>query len=422
MLAPLLAPRRSFVRVSELTPTELRELLQNRSLVHIGGQHRGGTTLLWRGLAAHPSCASQYGGVAAGDAADLAHTELHGEGIFLQDVLPTHGLDHSPAFFARKRALAAACLALAPALAARDAWLRAPRRRPAWCRLREGIGSYALGREAARLAAGAHALARDPAAALLLFSEWAAHWDLAKPVLLEKSPSNALALGALAAGWAAAGPPRSVRFALVTRHPIAQALAMRAFVDDLSLLELLENWLAVEEAARAVVRARAASGERGAVALVSLEGLAARPERTLARLLCCLGVEPCDGGGGATAPAAGVPELPAAAARWVGTVRPRPNDKYEDAYVDMLRRGGARAEAEHGALVADFGSRVAAVAGYDLDAGVLDIARARGGRATMQGGMATGFGAPPLRTTLWLRDWVDHEESTLGVVVVDDPS
>ena len=66
MLAPLLAPRRSFVRVSELTPTELRELLQNRSLVHIGGQHRGGTTLLWRGLAAHPSCASQYGGVAAG--------------------------------------------------------------------------------------------------------------------------------------------------------------------------------------------------------------------------------------------------------------------------------------------------------------------------------------------------------------------
>lgn len=72
---------------------------------------------------------------------------------------------------------------------------------------------------------------------------------------------------------------------------------MHAFVDDLTISQLVENWLAIEEA----VRARAAHLPRSAVALLSLEALAARPRPTVEGLLRWMGVPGWSAGDAAAA-------------------------------------------------------------------------------------------------------------------------
>ena len=51
-LAPLL-DRPPLTVDSSLSPSQLRETLSAARLAHVGGQHRGGTTLLLRGIASH---------------------------------------------------------------------------------------------------------------------------------------------------------------------------------------------------------------------------------------------------------------------------------------------------------------------------------------------------------------------------------
>lgn len=186
-----LLDRQSLVVESGFDAEELQALLRNHTILHVGGQHRGGTTLLHEALATHPSIAAHDLGPAtaralgssdSGAPADAAAVEerasilsskLHNEGIFLQDVYPKTSLDHQPLFFVRRRAARLACAALPglealleralpPALADRALpW--------ASCRLRDGIGGYARSRSS-RLGAG-HPLATE-AGALRLFSQW----------------------------------------------------------------------------------------------------------------------------------------------------------------------------------------------------------------------------------------------------------
>ena len=226
LFARLLSALNSQLYVREYCPIDeppcavaLEAHLQNHTIVHVGGQHRGGTTLLWRGMSAHPLVASHAPVAAAED--EHAPQHLHGEGIFLQSVYAKLSLDHPPLFFMRKRALAVGCAALRLVIS-NEEWLRST------CRLAEGVGSYALSsaaRDMQQLGARHPLATREPARQL--FSQWAYHWDLTRPVLLEKSPSNALTGPLLNAMWVAAGLSRSPRFIFISRHPIVQSMGKR---------------------------------------------------------------------------------------------------------------------------------------------------------------------------------------------------
>lgn len=404
-LASLL-DRQSLVIESSLGAEELRALLRNHTIVHIGGQHRGGTTLLLEGLASNPSISvhelssatteamrlssvdsAGFGADPAAAAqvakerASLLSSKLHNEGIFLQDVYPKTSLDHQPRFFLRRRVARLVCAALpslgdtirrrlSPPLA--DGLLP-------WvsCRLAEGIGGYAFS-GASRLGAD-HPLA-DKAGALRLFSQWAPHWDMSRPLLLEKSPSNARAIGMLSAMWTAANAA-GARFIFISRQPIAQALAMRAFIEpgDATLADQLEHWLCVEEAIRDDARRHLRS-----VALLSLEGLAAAPASTLDRLLGWLGLPAEAHGGGGTL------------ARWAEGVRASPNAKYVAAYRESL--GGLHGREDHVALVDRFARRVADVSGYALDGPIDDFHNA------------------PVRDRAWRAQWVNGHPLSIEVV------
>ena len=75
----LLDPSQKQLRVSDAAADAL---VANHTFLHVGGPHRGGTTVLWRALRTHP----QISGFADKTGADLS------EGIFLQQVYPTFGI------------------------------------------------------------------------------------------------------------------------------------------------------------------------------------------------------------------------------------------------------------------------------------------------------------------------------------------
>jgi hypothetical protein len=125
-----------------------RSLIDHHSFLLIGGPHRGGTTILWRLLASHPQIS---GFPETGVPTDFA------EGSFLQSVLPTFGVG-------------AELLGAVP-------------------KMDHGLGRYAF-------ASKAHMTEEHPlntnASSLRLLSEWAANWNLTRPVLLEKTPTDSM--------------------------------------------------------------------------------------------------------------------------------------------------------------------------------------------------------------------------------------
>lgn len=411
LVAALVAPRRSeLVRERPLTFDELRLHALNHTCVHVGGQHRGGTTLLALGLATYDAMASQSHSVGGAGSSDANARELHGEGLFLQDVYPRMSLDHPPLFFVRRRLRHLRCALARALLGSTSVWAAEQ------CRSREGMGGYAFG-PVPRPGGDADA---DQRAAHALLSQWSWHWGdegMRRPWLLEKSPSNALVAPWLSTVWSSIGMP--ARFIFISRHPLMQSMAMRAFVDDMSLPERLAHWVRVEEAARASARGLPA----GTVALTSLEALATSPAAVLTTLLCWLhrGGGSGDGieRGGRSALAAPSPptptptpngastaagpllqcgDVPAAAASWPPTsetaawlreVRAEPNARYAAEYRAWLRADGS-APAVHAGLVRTFDARVGELAGYQLDDPV-------------------GFGRPPARDAAWLAHWLGED-------------
>jgi hypothetical protein len=137
-----------------LEPLHTMTRMEHR-FVFLAGLHRSGTTLLARLLAAHPEVSGFSG---TGVDAD--------EGQHLQTVYP-----------------------------AAKVW--------------GGPGRFGFAPEAHFTEAQA-----SPAKAQRLFEEWSPHWDLGRPVLLEKSPPNLLKTLFLQALF-----PGS-RFVVIVRHPI----------------------------------------------------------------------------------------------------------------------------------------------------------------------------------------------------------
>lgn len=153
--------------------------LSGKSFLFIAGLHRSGTSILHRQLGEHPDVGAFH---------DTGVKE--DEGQHLQDVLRT-----GEAF--------------------------------------GGPGRFAFHPEAQ--------LTQDDAARLAphdrdrLFRQWGAHWDLSRPVLIEKSPPTLVRARFFQALF-----PNS-RFVFIVRHPIAVALATQKWAMT-PVAELIAHW------------------------------------------------------------------------------------------------------------------------------------------------------------------------------------
>ena len=158
--------------------------MEGHRLVFLAGLHRSGTTLLARLLAAHPEVSGFSGTDVPAD-----------EGQHLQTVYPAAKVYGGPGRF--------------------------------------GFAPESHLTEESPLASEASALA--------LWEQWSPHWDLARPVLLEKSPPNLLKTRFLQALF-----PSSA-FVVVLRHPIAVSLATAKWRRTRRYHRLLEHWLRCHE-------------------------------------------------------------------------------------------------------------------------------------------------------------------------------
>lgn len=113
-----------------------------------------------------------------------------------------------------------------------------------------------------------------------MFASWSHHWDLARPVLMEKSPPNVIRTRFLQALF-----PRS-SFVIVVRHPVAVTFAtFTRRPKRTKVQELLRHWVHCHE----ILERDLPSIERALV--VPYEGFVADPDATLRRLYAFLGLE-----------------------------------------------------------------------------------------------------------------------------------
>ena len=154
--------------------------MEGHRLVFLAGLHRSGTTLLARLLAAHPEIS---GFSATGVPAD--------EGQHLQSVYPIAATYGGPGRF--------------------------------------GFAPESHLTEAAPLVSAENARA--------MYEEWSRHWDLDRPVLLEKSPPNLLKTRFLQALY-----PGSA-FVVILRHPIPVSIPTARWRGTRRYDRMFEHWL-----------------------------------------------------------------------------------------------------------------------------------------------------------------------------------
>jgi hypothetical protein len=153
---------------------------EGHRFVFVAGLHRSGTTLLARLLAAHPEISGFSGTGAPAD-----------EGQHLQDVYPSDHEYGRPGRFG-----------FAPEMHLTES-------------------SPLVSEESARR----------------LFAEWSPHWDLSRPLLLEKSPPNLIKTRFLQALF-----PKSA-FVVVVRHPIPVSIPTAKWRGTRRYDRMFEHWL-----------------------------------------------------------------------------------------------------------------------------------------------------------------------------------
>ncbi len=154
--------------------------MEGHRFVFLAGLHRSGTTLLARLLAAHPQISGFSGTGAPAD-----------EGQHLQTVYPSDHEHGRPGRFG-----------FAPEMHLTEA-------------------SPLVSERSART----------------LWEEWSPHWDLSRPLLLEKSPPNLLKTRFLQALFPASS------FVVLVRHPIPVSIATARWRRTRRYHRLLEHWL-----------------------------------------------------------------------------------------------------------------------------------------------------------------------------------
>lgn len=268
-----------------LLADEVRDQLRNHTLLHIGGLHRSGTTYVWQALASHP----QVSGLQKQNFTDERITgklkKTYNEGIFLQDSYPKFGLDHDKFLLRKWIGQAAKMLPFVDEMVF------------SWVRLREGVGRFATDPRH-------HLDESSPLVADVtqhrLFNQWANFWDLDKPMLLEKSPSNIVISPFLHRLWGLGLSSSPAKFIFMRRHPLAVALATQKagghFVSDLTVVDLVENWvLAEERLARDLqqyfqMAAGSTNAEGTIYKIVRFEDTVQQPRQILEDLLTWLGL------------------------------------------------------------------------------------------------------------------------------------
>ncbi|HWH36058.1 MAG TPA: sulfotransferase [Acidimicrobiales bacterium] len=201
-------------------PAEHRAAPDHR-VIFVGGLHRSGTSLLAAALAAHPGVSGFHGTGAAED-----------EGQHLQRVYPPVRAHGGPGRFANRA----------------EAHLT----------------------ETSPLV--------TPASAAALMEAWGRHWDLTKPVLVEKSPPNLIQARFLQALFA------HPSFVMIVRHPLVVALATQRRARRARLGALLDHWFC----AHRILQEDAPAIER--LLVVHYEDLVAHPEACLARIAAFAGL------------------------------------------------------------------------------------------------------------------------------------
>ena len=112
-----------------------------------------------------------------------------------------------------------------------------------------------------------------------LIREWSPHWDMSRPVLLEKSPPNLIRTRFLQALF-----PEARQIAVI-RHPIAVACATQKW-SWTSYTSLIEHWLVCHE------RLEADAVQLPHLHVVRYEDFVADPDARLAEAFRYLGLEP----------------------------------------------------------------------------------------------------------------------------------
>jgi len=195
---------------------------QEHTIVFVGGLHRSGTSLVHRCLASHP------------DISGFADTGVEeDEGQHLQTVYPPGKQFGGPGKF--------------------------------------GFHAQAHLTEDSPLVC---VESRDR-----LMQEWGRHWDMARPVLVEKSPPNLIRTRFLQALF-----PES-RQIVVLRHPIAVASATQKW-SHTSYVSLIQHWLACHETLLADLP------HVRRLMVMRYEDFVAAPDAVLASAFRFIGVEP----------------------------------------------------------------------------------------------------------------------------------
>lgn len=324
----------------DLEKAEVLANLKNHTILHVGGLHYSGLTLLSELLIQHPDLA----GMRHQEGADKRKThwvsDVANDGCYLQTVIPNFGTDH------RQFMLWKSLSKFAKRILPESAVERFP-----WMKMRQGIGRFALH-------PGHHL---DDSSSLIssraqvhLFSEWALFWDLSKKVLLEKSPSNVVLSPFLHRLWSLdLETPSPGRFIFQQRHPLAVAIATKIKLgaqigDDLSLADLMENWVMAEERRAKDIESyfEYYGFGKDVYRILQFEDLLREPDKVLGEIFQWLGLAP-----------AAVPK---------GKVMSDVNLKHFKHYCNYLVHGGHLAVDEHHRLVQTFRQRVLAVSSYDL--------------------------------------------------------
>ena len=197
--------------------------MEGHSLVFLAGLHRSGTTLLARLLAAHPEISGFSG---TGVPAD--------EGQHLQSVYPLAATYGGPGRF--------------------------------------GFAPESHLTEASPLV--------SPENARTIYEEWSHHWDLGRPVLLEKSPPNLLKTRFLQALY-----PGSA-FVVIVRHPIPVSIPTARWRGTRRYDRMFEHWLRCHDLFEADRE------HLGRVHVLNYEQLVREPAGTLREIFEFLELEP----------------------------------------------------------------------------------------------------------------------------------
>jgi hypothetical protein len=164
-----------------------------------------------------------------------------------------------------------------------------------------------------------------------LLAEWGRHWDLGRPVLVEKSPPNLVRSRFLQALFPAAS------FVVVLRHPLPVAFATQKW-SGTSTASLVEHWLVAHE------RFELDRPHLHRLYVVRYEELVERPRATLDAVFAFLGLEP----------AGSIPEI-----------RPDVNAEYLQRWRDYANGASTEHRDEKRRIVSEYGQRLEAF-GYRL--------------------------------------------------------